>query len=167
VLLIHHSTPTLTSNGFTLYNIVSAFTFALCLWHISCVYSKLTLCWNRPELIIVGPVPHTVEDFWRMVHMTKAEIIVMTTMIVEEGKVMMSTLFKCDWAWSSCYIIKLQSPVNNKTEGRLPLKRKLPEILVMRVWYILQKTWMYPRGEAMEDLLIVSVQQAGRKWDRH
>ena len=36
---------------------------------------------------LTGPMPHTIEDFWRMVHMTKAEIIVMTTMIVEEGKV--------------------------------------------------------------------------------
>ena len=35
----------------------------------------------------IGPMPHTIEDFLRMVHMTKAEIIVMTTMIVEEGKV--------------------------------------------------------------------------------
>ena len=36
---------------------------------------------------ISGPLPQTIEDFWRMIHLTKAELIVMTTMIVEEGKV--------------------------------------------------------------------------------
>ena len=36
---------------------------------------------------ISGPLPQTVEDFWRMIQLTKAELIIMTTMIVEEGKV--------------------------------------------------------------------------------
>ena len=44
-------------------------------------YVKLTCC------ITAGPLPPTVEDFWRMIHQTKATVVIMLTNIMESEKV--------------------------------------------------------------------------------
>ena len=44
-------------------------------------YVKLTCC------ITAGPLPSTVEDMWRMIHQTKATVVIMVTDILENGEV--------------------------------------------------------------------------------
>ena len=46
------------------------------------------------QLIIIGPLPHTVNDFWRMVVETEVQVIVMACNETEAGK------HKCERYWA-------------------------------------------------------------------